>query len=211
MTEKLRIGFDLDGVLANFTLAFTTLAHEMFNTPIYPDGRCVSLYSFGLSSGEYERLWEYVNAHPEFWQNLPPLATPQEARRIRELTCRADVFFLTTRPEKGVQGAVTAATADWLCAHIGLEDPLRVESRLVVSENAAGKAKDIVALGLHVHIDDHPDLVGWPRIITIRYPYNDGNPNGNYVDSLSEYLTIVETLVRCVPPGDVEMRTTWNA
>jgi len=199
MTEKLRIGFDLDGVLANFTVAFTTLASGMFGTPVYPDCRCVDVYSFGLTDGEMDNLWNYVNSHPAFWRNLPPLVTPQEAERIRDLACRADVFFLTTRPEKGVQGAVTAATADWLCAHIGLEDPLQVESRLIVSGSALEKAKDIVALKLHLHIDDHPALVGWPRIMTLRYPYNDGDGAGNYVDSLSEYLTIVEMLVRCVP------------
>jgi len=199
LTEKLRIGFDLDGVLANFTVAFTTLASGMFGTPVYPDCRCVDVYSFGLTDEEMDTLWEYVNAHPEFWLHLPPLVTPQEAERIRDLARCADVFFLTTRPEPGVRGAVTAATADWLCAHIGLEDPLQVESRLVVSGSALEKTKDIVALKLHLHIDDHPDLVGEPRVMTLRYPSNDGDAAANYVNSLAEYLTIVETLVRCVP------------
>lgn len=154
MREKLRIGFDLDGVLANFTVAFSTMAHAQFGTPVYPDGHCVDVYSFGLSDEEADILWGYINTHPEFWRDLPPLVTPQEAQRIRALACRANVFFLTTRPEKGVQGAVTAATADWLCAHIGLEDPLQsvgilVESRLVVSGSSSEKAKDIVDLGLH--------------------------------------------------------------
>jgi hypothetical protein len=200
MREKLRIGFDLDGVLANFTVAFTTLAHKLFNTPVYPDCRCVDLYSSGLSSGEYERLWEYVNSHPEFWRHLPPLVTPQEAERIRELAGRADVWFLTTRPDPS-RGPVTAATADWLCAHIWRiqDDPRQVEERLVVLKSVGGKPLAIAQLGLYLHIDDHPDLIGEPQVMTLRYPYNDGNPNGNYVDSLAEYLTIVETLVRCVP------------
>jgi hypothetical protein len=200
MTEKLRIGFDLDGVLANFTVIFTMLAHERFNKPVYPDDRCVHEYGFNLTDKEMESLWEYVNSDPEFWRLLPPLVTPQEAERIRELARRAEVWFLTTRPDLS-GGPVFAATADWLCAHIGFKDPQQVKDQLVVSKSVGWKAQAITDLRLYIHIDDHPNLVSLPRVVTLRRPYNDGNPNGNYVDSLSEYLTIVETLVRCVPQG----------
>jgi len=183
------ISFDIDGVLANFTYSFTKLGSDLLHLPIFPNHACADEYGFGYSREDHNVLWEHINARPEFWRDIPSLATTEELERIELLCHTCDVYFITSRPGGAEVDAITAA---WLVAYLGKNAPFTLVSC------GSTEAKKIVLKNLKPrwHIDDHPDLVGHGNVLVIAYPYNRKDGDGfRYVPDLRTYLDIVESLV----------------
>ena len=187
---KPRIGFDIDGVLANFSYAFTKLGSDMLHLPIFPGPAFQDDYSFGYDREDHNILWEHIHAHPEFWKNIPPLATSEEFERIEQLCHACEVYFVTSRPGGA---AVDCISAEWLESYLGKEAPFT----LISCGSTPAKKIVLKNLKLRWHIDDHPDLVGYPDVLVITYPYNFKGPyfDPRYVPNLSTYLGMVENLV----------------
>ena len=187
---KPRIGFDIDGVLANFTYAFTKLGSDMLHLPIFSGPAFQDDYSFGYDREDHNILWEYIHAHPEFWKGIPPLATSEEFERIEQLCHVCEVYFVTSRPDGA---AVDCISAEWLESYLGKEAPFT----LISCGSTPAKKIVLKNLKLRWHIDDHPDLVGYPGVLVIAYPYNFKGPDfdSRYVPNLSTYLGMVENLV----------------
>ena len=111
-----RIMFDVDGVLADFDLAFTTLAHKMFGTPI----SCTVAqreWNFRniLTNKEQSAVWDVLKDTPQWWASLDPLVSEHTFARINELCVHNEVYFITNRIHNisppGVQ------TQAWLLTH----------------------------------------------------------------------------------------------
>jgi hypothetical protein len=158
MTAKthmtLRIGFDMDGVLADFASAFQEVEVRLFGPG----------ESLGAGQPEKEEeietptlhqtrrrrdaIWDAIRATRNFWTALKP--TDEGAvRRIHELMLRHrwEVFFITQRP--ATEGdTVQRQTQQWLVEQ-GFDWP----SVLVISGSRGAAAG---ALGLHYHVDDSP-------------------------------------------------------
>jgi len=187
---KLRVGFDIDGVLANFSYAFTKLGSDLLHLPIFPGPAYQDDYSFGYVREDHDVLWQHIHEHPEFWKDIPPLATTEEFDRIEQLCRACDVYFVTSRPGGAV---VDNISANWLEEYLGKDAPFTLMSC------GSTPAKKIVLnnLKLRWHIDDHPDLVGYNGVLVIAYPYNFKGPDFDprYVPDLNTYLGMVENLI----------------
>lgn len=115
----MRLVLDVDGVLADFILGFTTLANRMFGTPVYTTLEQKTWDSYdGLTDDQSARALDAVKQSPTFWQELPPIASPDELARLASVAPAHDLYFVTNR--NGV--AAKAQTEAWLRRH-GLSMP----------------------------------------------------------------------------------------
>lgn len=97
---SLRLGFDIDGVLANFRAAFRASAihivHgdvEDFDPSDPPEGESP------LSPDNVRRVWDHIAKTSNWWMELDAYE-PDQIARLYSLTRAAgwEVFFLTKRP-----------------------------------------------------------------------------------------------------------------
>jgi hypothetical protein len=93
---SLRVGFDIDGVLADFRSAFRDVARYCLSREIDGQG------DENLTARESERVWNRIADTPNWWMKVQPYE-PTEIARLYEMTraSRWEVFFLTKRPASG--------------------------------------------------------------------------------------------------------------
>jgi hypothetical protein len=108
----LRVGMDVDGVLADFRSAFREAAGALADVRDATEAA-----SPRLSSAELKRAWKDVSTHPNWWVSLQPYE-PQEIARLYTLARRGrwEVFFLTKRPAT-TGDSVQFQTQWWLEQH----------------------------------------------------------------------------------------------
>jgi hypothetical protein len=94
---SLRVGFDVDGVLADFRSAFRTTARECLGRNAV-DGADGSRPS-ALGQPEVAKVWAHIARTPNWWMRVPP-HEPAEISRLYTMAraSRWEVFFLTKRP-----------------------------------------------------------------------------------------------------------------
>jgi hypothetical protein len=97
----LRLGFDIDGVLANFRGAFRTTAANLVRGEIGsfdPDDTDTDTDS-PLDADDVRRVWDYIAKTPNWWMEIDAYE-PEQIARLYGLTRAAgwEVFFMTKRP-----------------------------------------------------------------------------------------------------------------
>lgn len=161
----LRIGFDLDGVLADMEAELVRQAEILFGEPMTrrPEEPAVPLdaapesapddvpplLKLNLTLRQQRRLWRHVESIENFWQTLGEYEAGA-VKRLARLTLerRWEIIFLTKRPESA---GVTAQlqTQRWLESH-GFMLP-----SVYVVQGSRGRIA--AALGLDVVVDDRPE------------------------------------------------------
>lgn len=92
------IVFDVDGVLANFTRAFTSIGHYFFGTSIVESDEQKSWnFREHLTDIQQTKMWEYLRNYPNWWNTLMPLVPHEVFQRVNALTLKNEVYFLTNR------------------------------------------------------------------------------------------------------------------
>ncbi|HET7266312.1 MAG TPA: hypothetical protein VFL28_16725 [bacterium] len=110
----MRVVLDVDGVLADFILGFTTLANRMFGTPVFTTLEQKSWDAYeGISAAQCALALEAAAASPAFWQDLPPIASPDELAHLASIAPAHDLYFVTNRFGNGAK----AQTETWLRRH----------------------------------------------------------------------------------------------
>jgi hypothetical protein len=94
---SLRLGIDIDGVLADFRAAFRKASKSSIGHAIEDQGDPKA--SASLGQREVKRVWEQIARTPNWWMTLEPYE-PDQVARLYQLTRAAgwEVFFLTNRP-----------------------------------------------------------------------------------------------------------------
>ena len=94
---SLRIGIDVDGVLANFRDAFHQAARACGVRDVADADDPKSAHSIGQK--DVKRVWEHIAKTPNWWMSLDPYE-PDQIARLYSLTRAAgwEVFFVTNRP-----------------------------------------------------------------------------------------------------------------
>jgi hypothetical protein len=178
----LRIGFDMDGVLADFSSAFKAYGTKLFGPVEPPPSPFTGVRRLPGDQPETEearqavaelearnrvasaqalrrredKIWQAIESTPNFWMTLKPI-DDGAVRRIHRLTLEHhwEVFFITQRPF--TEGdTVQRQTQHWL-----VEQGFDLPSVLVISGSRGAAAK---AIRLDYHVDDSPqnchDVVG---------------------------------------------------
>jgi hypothetical protein len=138
----LRLGLDLDGVVADFRTAFAALAHRELG------GAPAGEVEAELSKREVERLWKAVARTPNWWLDLPAYEPDQVARLYGLARAgRWEVFFMTSRPASAGD-AVQLQTQVWLERH-GFYLPS------VLTAPAGARGELARSLRIDLVVDDH--------------------------------------------------------
>lgn len=150
----MRIGVDVDGVLADFNTPFIEYVVAVIGVdrfPARPFEPTTWDYpeQYGYSSDDVSRVWETIKGDTKFWRTLPKYETTLrdiEALRFQRDVCDDDVYFITARPGRLAKWQ----TERWLACH-GFDSPTVLIS--------GDKALCASALALDVYIDDKPENV----------------------------------------------------
>jgi hypothetical protein len=112
---SLRIGIDVDGVLADFRTAFHEMSRATLGRRLDPLQDPKSAPS--LAQEEVKRVWDAVARTPNWWMTLKPYE-PDQIARLYSLTRATgwEVFFLTNRPSSAGD-SVQFQTQWWIEQH----------------------------------------------------------------------------------------------
>ena len=171
--SPIRVGFDIDGVVADFAQAYREVEQRLFDDkPGRPDepereereqehreaqaAREASESGIEPTEGSPPRelrrrrdlIWREIQRTPDFWLSLRPLEDGG-VRRIHEQMMRHgwEVFFITQRPATAGD-TVQRQTQRWL-----VEQGFDLPSVLVIGGSRGAAA---AALRLSYHVDDSP-------------------------------------------------------
>jgi uncharacterized HAD superfamily protein len=173
----LRVGFDLDGTVADMYSALRREAVALFgddvlysapvqaSTPQAADGdgdaaaakpesedeqtTTLALQELRLTARQQNQLWDHIKGIENFWTTLPELEPGIIARIAKAASDRRwEVIFLTTRPATAGE-LVQLQSQRWLEAH-GFQYP-----SVFVVQRSRGKIAD--ALHLDAFVDDRPE------------------------------------------------------
>jgi hypothetical protein len=169
----LRIGFDMDGTLADFGRAFHAVEARLFGggaairegqpereeeAQSHPPDALTPVVGIedqaaaGISPAESRRrrtaIWNTIQTTPNFWRTLKPMEEGA-VRRIHRLMLQHkwEVFFITQRPYTDGD-TVQRQTQKWL-----VEQGFDLPSVLVLGGSRGAAA---AALRLNYHVDDSP-------------------------------------------------------
>ncbi len=154
----LRIGFDLDGVLADMESALVRQAELMFGDAVMPETQdaaeesgdaALPLLRLDLTPRQQRKLWQHVASIENFWERLEELE-PGVVSRLAAIAAdrRWEIIFLTKRPE--CAGATSQVQSQrWLHAK-GFPLP-----SVFVVQGSRGRIA--TALALDIVVDDRPE------------------------------------------------------
>lgn len=140
----MRIGFDIDGVLADFNTSFIALIPEVTGRNLFPAGYWPQTWDYpqalGYTKEEVSAVWEVIKQGGTFWNELPPLP---DIYVLRDWLCSPPInseyhefYFITSRMGKSVK----LQTEDWLDSYIDAPG----NTVLISSEKGAIDRKSVV-------------------------------------------------------------------
>ena len=161
----MRLGFDMDGVLADFQSAFREFETRLFPSqpalaagqpesvgesadPEPPATRKVEAGTLYEVQRRREAIWDEICGTENFWTTLKPTVDGGVAR-VHEMMLRHgwEVFFITQRPDTDGE-TVQRQTQRWL-----VQQGFDLPSVLVIPGSRGAAAG---ALRLDYHVDDSP-------------------------------------------------------
>jgi hypothetical protein len=200
----LRIGFDVDGVLADFRTAFHETAVKCLRRADPGGEPSDSDEAPGpLAPAEIRRVWDYIGRTQNWWMDVPAYEPDQLARLYgRARAAGWEVFFLTKRPPSA--GDSVQFQTQWWIERFGFYLPAVL--------TVPGSRGDIAnGLRLDLLVDDQ--LMNCVEVVSASttkalFMLRDGEPVARehaidrgigVVGSLAEAITIIERLEDVLP------------
>lgn len=96
---SLRIGLDVDGVIADFRSAFRAAARQSLRRDVADAPDSPREGGETLTPVEIDRVWQHIARTSNWWMSVPPFE-PAALARLYSLAraSRWEIFFLTKRP-----------------------------------------------------------------------------------------------------------------
>ena len=141
---SIRVGFDVDGVIANFNKTFRETAAHIEGTAGGHDRSAPAARA--LAADAMKRVWDLISRTPQWWLQLEAYE-PQQIERLYRTSRerRWEVYFMTTRPSSA--GETTQFQTQWWLETNGFPLP----SVLTVPGSRGDAAN---ALKLDIAVDD---------------------------------------------------------
>lgn len=116
----LRVGIDIDGVLADFRSAFHAAARHCLGREVDDTGERHATQ--GLQQRDVKRVWAHVAKTTNWWMTLKAYE-PEQVGRLYSLTRAAgwEIFFLTNRPASA--GDTVQFQTQWWIEELGFYLP----------------------------------------------------------------------------------------
>lgn len=159
----MRIGFDVDGVLAQFIPAYQKLFVKLTGQDLFLPNDATDPPTWhwpklrGYTDEETRQALEAIGQDPTFWLNLEEERDAVQTVRVmlKELERKHDLYFVSNRHGERVK----RQTEIWLFDHLGY--PMRVPGVYPTVLIAGHRKKGEIAQALHldVYIDDNYDNV----------------------------------------------------
>lgn len=158
----MNIGFDVDGVLADFSTAYQNLLIEVSGRNLFLPGDAKDAPCWdwdklrGYTSEERRATWDRIKTEPEFTLNMSELDNLSTLRMlIKDLERRHSVYYITSR----VGDRVKRYTEIWLMERLAY--PLRCVGVMPTVLIAGHRSKGLFAKGLRLdaYIDDNYENV----------------------------------------------------
>lgn len=156
---SLKIGIDVDGVLANFNDDYIVRTIKVTGRDLFPPRPFeIPEWSYperyGYTKKEMSKVWDDIKADPWFWRGLQPY--PHTRSTLLYLAGRQllgdDVYFITARP-----GATAKKqTEEWLLHQYKLSYLMPTPPTVLISSEKGLCAR---ALKLDIYVDDRIENV----------------------------------------------------
>jgi hypothetical protein len=186
----LRVGFDLDGVLADFRSAFSDLARDVLHEEIDAAG---GPEAQNRTPGDVERVWKAIAQSHNWWTTIKPFE-PEQIARLYALAREGlwEVVFLTKRPPSS--GDTVQFQTQWWLERYGYLLP-----SVITVPGSRGELAN--ALRLDLIVDDQlincAEILGastTKAVLVLR----DGEPEALRTHATSRGIGVVSTLEQAV-------------
>lgn len=156
----MRIGFDIDGVLADFNTSFIELVKDVTGRDLFGPGFWPATWNYpeaaGYTADECSASWQAIKDGGTFWRNLNPLPDMRVLRQwyfeadpqpIARETGYHEFYFITSRMGKNVK----LQTEEWL------DEQMEVQGNTVLISSEKGALAK--ALKLDYYVDDRAENI----------------------------------------------------
>ena len=161
----MRIGFDVDGVFADFNKSFVErvvkeTGRDLFGERPYVPTTWDYPETHGYTKEEVSAVWNAIINDPNFWLRLEPFGdeTFTSLKQIMDLDqdLKHDIYFISSRP--GVKSKFQTET--WIATHAS---DFTWRPTVLISSEKGACAK---ALKLDVYIDDYRKNIEEVRLLS---------------------------------------------
>lgn len=182
----LSLGFDLDGVCADFDRHWRDRYAVWFGRQV--DKKLNGQWDAFLKGTHFEEeheFWDWTDAVPNFWADMPPIPGALGGLYTLERLYGHRVRFITSRHEK-----TRAQTMEWVRRNYPSGATLPPINH--VHKSAKG------TVDVQVYVDDNPvvleTLKAKPVVVRFVRPWNETCEFGSPVDGWDELVTFVAML-----------------
>ena len=195
----MRIGWDVDGVLAQFNAGFIDCIEKVTGRCLFPRGYVPDTWDYpqtvGYTPREIAQVWDAIEENPHFWLNLKPYPeTTAALARMRwlEHIHDYDTYYITSRPGTTAK----TQTEQWLRRYVSIYGT--ANPTVLISSDKGFAAR---ALKLDAYIDDKwenavdvADYSPMTRVFLLQRPWNQDRYDERitYVDTLDAFLARIE-------------------
>src|SRR5215510_12887400 len=197
----LRIGIDIDGVIADFRTAFHAAALRCLRRDVADSD---DLESAGpLSPDDVRKVWDYIGRTQNWWMDVPPYE-PDQIARLYSLTRAAgwEVFFMTKRPPSA--GDSVQFQTQWWIERFGFYLPAVMTVPGSRGDIANGLRLDIVIDDQLINCVEVISAAPTKALLMLRSADSAAKDHAanrgiGVVSSVSEALTVLERLHDVLP------------